>query len=327
MLDAFRTLGGIAENLRPMSERRGLRTHDPTKPIELRIPESLMVTASDIELAGGFMRVRPSAQTDQQARAFLEAYLGNFSWAAPQQAEVSNFLATLDTLPPEVKALLRTGFGMEEHFAGELADRERTLFLRSRCVRWKDKWFVAPIAELTNHAATGLPCKTDGSGRLYIEGYAQSEVLVSRDSLDTLGIFSRFGVVAAQPQVYSLAVNLNLRSRTLGIGRDTSDFAMHGSIRIPRMGFVDDKMLLSYLMIGNPTLPRLSRGIFLTLARELDISDPDEAFDYILFANRSKFLSLLATLEPYSGDTVVALRRMANLQLERMSHCVGTRNI
>ena len=85
--------------------------------------------------------------------------------------------------------------------------------------------------------------------------------------------------------------------------------------------------MLSYLMIGNPKFPRLSRGIFRTLMKQAGAPNLDEVFDFILHFNRTRFLGLLAALEPLGGEMAVTLRKMARLQLERMSHCIGTRDL
>ena len=54
-------------------------------------------------------------------------------------------------------------------------------------------------------------------------------------------------------------------------------------------------------MVGSPNFPRLSRGIFNTLARESGIPDTNEIFDNILYLNRHRFLNSLQCLSRTKG--------------------------
>jgi hypothetical protein len=40
-----------------------------------------------------------------------------------------------------------------------------------------------------------------------------------------------------------------------------------------------------------------------------------------------RLLQLLGALEPHRGEAVIALRKVAHIQLERISHCIGTRDL
>jgi hypothetical protein len=273
------------------------------------------------------MGLRDMANVAPGERKFFETYSRAFSWGAGGETESAKFLAALDALPSEVRSLLEAEFAMANLFNGDPGERTKAWFLRSRRFCWKGRdWFV-PVVELARHGAQGLPPALDAQGRLQIEGKVTEEILVSRGVYDTLGVFHNFGVVAPQDQAYSLPLNIKGKTTDIVVRRNASKNAKRGAFLVPQIASHENAVTFSYLMIGHPKFPRLSRGIFLALARDTQIARPDEAFDQVLFANRMKFLKLIGALEPHDGDMTMALRKMAHIQLERISHCIGTRGL
>ena len=329
MLDAFRVLGGVAENIRlgtgPYG--RGLFPIDPAKPFHLRLPNKLLFPVAEIEFVDERIRIKDSAAVGQPERDFFEAYESAFSWGAGGRSESEKFVAAFDELPGDVRALLTVEFGMGEFIQGDLAQRTRRRFLSSRLIDWDKTDMVMPLIELANHHAFGVPYQSDKPGGLLIQGNAAGEIFVSYGPGDTFDIFKTFGFVTAQPQAYSLPMKTKTRIADLRIDRNIDDQTKRGDFLIPRLTSKGGTLVLSYLMIGNPKFPRLSRGIFQTLMKQAGVPNPDEVFDFILHFNQTKFFRLLAALEPLDGGMAVTLRKMARVQLERISHCVGTRGL
>jgi hypothetical protein len=100
-----------------------------------------------------------------------------------------------------------------------------------------------------------------------------------------------------------------------------------GAFLVPEVVSEEEALTFSFLMIGSLKNPRLSRGIFLHLTRNTPVVEPDETFDQVLYANRMLLLQLLGALEPHGSEAVIALRKVAHIQLERISHCIGTRDL
>ena len=328
MLNAFRALGGVAENVRGGdSAASGLYAIDAALPVSLRVPPNLCFAIGDVEFANGEMRLKDTANVAPGERKFFETYTRAFSWGAGGETESAKFLAGLDALSSEVRSLLETEFAMADLFNSDPGERTKAWFLRSRRFRWNDTDWFLPVVELAHHGAPGLTPALDAQGRLQIEGKVSGEILVSRGAYDTLGVFYNFGVVAPQDQAYSLPLSIKGKATDIVIQRNASKTATRGAFQIPRVASDENALTLSYLMIGHPRFPRLSRGIFVALVRDTQIARPDEIFDRVLFVNRMKFLKLMGALEPHGGETAIALRRMAHIQLERISHCIGTREL
>jgi hypothetical protein len=293
----------------------------------LVVPPNLCFALDDIEFIDGEMRLKDSANAGPGERFFFEAYSRAVSWGAGAGAEVKRFVASLDALPSDVRGLLENELGMPHLFQGDPAERAKQRYLWSRRFRWKNRdWFV-PVAELARHGERTLAPALDSDGRFVIQGSIPGEVLVYRGTYDTLGVYFTFGVVEPQGQAYSFAGTLNVGQSELHVLRDTARTVKRGGFSVPEVTRDEQAVTFSFLMTGNVRAPRLSRGIFLDLARDMPIVKPDETFDRILFVNRKYLLQLLGALDPHQGEAVIALRKVAHIQLERISHCVGTRDL
>src|SRR5689334_376451 len=82
MLNEFRALGGVADNVR-LGEGafgRGLFPIDPEKPVKISIPEDLLVVLEDVYIENGTFRVNSRSAVSSRGRAFLEEYERAFAW-------------------------------------------------------------------------------------------------------------------------------------------------------------------------------------------------------------------------------------------------------
>lgn len=327
MLNAFRALGGVAENIRNGGSGFGLYAEDAERPVSLSVPPNLCFALDDIDFIDGNITLRDAANVGPGERKFFEAYCRAFSWGAGAGSAMTRFVASLDALPAEIRDLLENQFAMSDLFEGQPAERANERFLWSRRFQWNRRdWFV-PVAELARHGDRGLASAVDSGGRFRIQGPVAGEVLVSRGAYDTLDAYFTFGRVEPQDQAYSLSVKYRDSAAEIRIRRSPAESATRRGFIVPKITPEEGALSFSFLMIGNVRSPRLSRGIFLDLARETLIANPAEAFDSALFVNRMLLLHLLGALEPHRGEAALALRRVAHIQLERISHCIGTRDL
>jgi hypothetical protein len=326
LIEMFRSLGGTIENIGEDPESGGgLFVIDPSKPILLRIPENLLFSAEDVQVRTDRIALGEYASVGGPERQFFDAYASAVGSGRPLRS--ARFIAAFDALPPEVRELLGAHFGMGDLFQGDSRVRARNWLVNRHAVTWDERAVVAPFLELMDDAADGLSWRADPRGFLHVEGQASDEIFVNRGPRDSLGFFRKYGVAGPQPQAYSLSSALRLDAQTLAIGRNMGAFTLRGGLRVPQLQIVGDTVFLSYLMVGSPRFPRLSRGIFRSLMRDAGISDADERFDELLYFNRNRFLGLLGAIEPYEGAMIATLRQVARFQLETMSHCVGAREL
>jgi hypothetical protein len=326
-IDAFRNLGGVAENIRLAygPSGRGIFPVDREKPFHLRVPSNLLFPASDITFVGDQIAIRPEAAIGTPEREFFEQYAEAFTWGGGGQSESAAFIAGLDSLPAEVRELMAQ-FGLPDLLEGDAEERTRKHFLRRRMIVWNGRPVLAPIAELINHRPDAVPY--GGASFLEIEGRAGDEIFVSYRPADAFDCFRRFGFASPEPGAFCLGMKTKIGQFELVIKRDVGH-AAHDAVITPQVERDRDRLVLSFLLLGHPGFPRMPRGTFRALMRRADFTngEADEAFDRILRFNRLRFVKLLEALAPHDGKLLATLRKMARLQLEAMSWCIGAREI
>jgi len=324
LLKMFRMLGGTADNIvvKTGARGRGLMASDPERPILVRVPRNLLFSLDDVAFEGDELKLRRMANFDEATRQFFDNYQAGFSWGAGGREESIAFIAALDALPADVRALLAEEFGFKELLEGDPLERAEKRFLESRLLRWDGQDFIMPLIELANHDPAGLPYRKEED--LNIQGKVKDEVLVVYGAHDTFSIFQTFGFVSIEPGAFSLPTRVQVEGGELLIFRDTGTAVQRGKIWAPQLGVTGPARSLSFLMIGHRSMPRQPRGVFRSLAREAHVAKPDECFDSVLQFNWAKFLRLLTALEPHDGEMVQTLRKMARIQLQAISHCMGS---
>lgn len=329
LLDEFRALGGVAENiaLRPSGTGRGLFPENPDQPVRLTVPANLLIRPREIALYGDRIGLHDGAGTEQRPKAFFERYQAEFSWGGGRQEQGAALLDLFDSLPPELRNRLTKDFGMEAVIEGERGERMLRCFLRSRGIRRRGEVFLAPIFDCMNRGSEGLYPKFGPKGSVQLEGRSHGEILLAYEQYDSLGIFIMHGIALPREHAFSLPMRTKAGPFELFIGRDLTASAQRPGFRAPQMRTESDVLRLSYLTVGDAGFPRMPRGIFYALMRDARAGGAEEIFDRILFANRTKFLSLLALLDPLRGELVSRLRSMVHFQLAALAECLGAREL
>lgn len=322
VLEDFRALGGVAENIRMDSDQAGLAAHDPVRPIVLRVPDNLLFQPEMLEFTEGSLRLKDRENVSSAARNFFQAYERVFGPTIFARAAAA--ITALDLLPPPAKDVLSRDFGMR--LEGDRARRIETRFIESRAIWRGAGQVIAPVLELVKHDPHGLAIEHDHGMR--IAGATRDGLRVFHPFHDALAIFERFGFAAAQPAAFSLPMSFLSNEIEISIGRNLHLGERQGQTAVPQLNVVArDRLALSHLLLGHSRFPRLARGIFRARMREADMKDPDGEFDRIVQENTARLLKLLGVLEGQVGETILTLRRMARHQLEAMSWSIGAREI
>jgi hypothetical protein len=180
-----------------------------------------------------------------------------------------------------------------------------------------------PVLELANHDADGKAFRF-GSG-ISLKGTFAHEIFARYNMTDPLGAFFTWGFSNSTSHAFSLPLKISIGSRTLVIKRDLKDKKALGKFHVPKVTKRGQNVVLSHLMIGNAKYPRIVKGTFVQLMREIELPNQEEVFDRIRAANSRQFLKFLLLLESFEGLSIPALRKMALLQLDAISHCIGAR--
>ena len=328
MLEEFRALGGIADNVRlddgPIG--RGLFPIDPSKAIRVLIPESLLVDLkyTTIEEDGVF-RLHPEAPVGAREKAFLENYQRDFSWGVSHQ-DSKALLQMIQGAPIELREFLASPLNADEWLAGPFPKAIGERFLSSRVYsRVKGRAVIIPIVELANHGHdTNYVDNGEGIG---LSGLFSSEILVEYNSGDPLDFFHGWGFASPTERfALSLRVRLETPSGPLVIKRDRDPFSTETDKKIfyPEVSMEGDELTLSSLLLGHKEMPLLPRSIFYQLMRDSRRSGAEEIFEKIQHINRMQFYKLYALSESATPPLSRLLRDVARYQLEAMSHCIGT---
>jgi hypothetical protein len=133
MLDEFRALGGVAENVRlgHGALGRGLFPIDPTKPIDISIPDNLLVSNAHVVIENNAFQISPASPIGARERAFVEQYERDFSWGTGRM-EVERFLAAMKELPERLRDILTKRFGLGRFFQSCFAAIDPEVVLRDQ---------------------------------------------------------------------------------------------------------------------------------------------------------------------------------------------------
>lgn len=327
MLAEFRSLGGIADNvcLKHGPFGRGLFPIDPSKPVDVFIPESLLIDVPHLHFSHDHIRVGPESPAGTREKAFIERYEREFSWGVHRRSTV-DLMKEFQASSPELRALMTSpldlGAWLLELNPRSVAER----FFGSRGISYGERAVVMPIIELANHG-TGTTYNVGNGIRL--SGQFEGEVLVRYELIsDSLQMFENWGF--APPEDAAFSLRLELESAGIVIRRErVKPVLVQGVPFIPEVSVQDGKMTFPHLLLGHKQYPKLAKGIFYRIMRNAGRSHPEAEglFDTIVHANRMQFLKLLALSDdapPMLGDL---LRDLARFQLEAMSNAIGARDI
>lgn len=322
MLDEFRALGGMAQNIR-LGEGalgRGIFPMDPSQPVAIHIPGNLLLETADATFENGAFRVRPEARIGARERAFLESYEERFSWGGGGREDIAQVFEQAHALPAELRERLRAELRCGDWFGAFTPRTVEECFLSSRCIAWQGRMVVMPIVELANH---GARADYDTANGVSLRGSFAGEVLVRYSEIDAYGLFLNWGFAHPQPQALSIALGGDVGGVRLRVLRDLSEF--RSSARPPKLANVGGTATLDFLTLGDREHPRRCKTVFYKLMRDAGFAGFEDAFDTVQHVNRMHFLKLLAAVEGFEVPIVHTLRRMARHQLDALSFAFGAR--
>ncbi|MEI6559114.1 MAG: hypothetical protein WCO00_11980 [Rhodospirillaceae bacterium] len=333
LLAEFRDLGGLAHNivLREGSYGRGVFPEDPTLPILIQIPESLLMPVSKLALRNGDLIVREDAEVPERVRSFFERYQKNFSWGAGVSSQLWETESAWSQLPDAVKHKLCAMLPLEIDEKIFAAPSLIGLLLRyciTRCTHYSSETFgseacVMPIIELINHSMDGSEYKIR-NGVLF-DGKYDGEVFAHYNKLfDSLKILITYRFAAPMKIAHSLPVRIINGGKFIQVLRNTGEYSIHNGIRLPKVTIVEEGVNLSYLTLGDTERPRMCRSIFSHLMKDTPIRNPDEVFDQIQAYNRNQYIELLRLLIGHQGAMISELSSGALHQLAALSTYWGS---
>lgn len=323
MLDEFRAIGGVAENIRLAEGQfgRGLFPIDPKQPVEIFIPSYLLIWMEDVRFENDVFRLTEASSPSPRIRAFLERYEREFSWG-PGRADTEAFLRMMQDLPQRVKDYLASQLSLGDFFQPVTPAIVQNWFFRSRLLRSGKRDVIIPIVELANH---GGKARYESRTGVTLKGTFEGEVLVRySEPTDPYDMFANWMFAPREETAFCLAMECEFGGKPFSIGRDYANAAMP---YLPKVTVDDGRIVASHLLLGHKRFPRVPKGVFRKAMESVSLNDANETFDFILMLNRLKFLDLLALLDGVEMPAAAMLRRLAVNQLTALSHQYGVRDL
>lgn len=330
LLDEFRALGGIAENVRLAEGRygRGVFVIESQRPAKLWAPSSMFIRVDDIVTRDGLMTVA-NDRYGAPVRALFERYEADFGWGAGGREASHAMQAAWHALPEDVIGALRATGALQrphERFLAPNDDLVLRDYLWARQFLHDNVSHIVPLIDLVNDSGGARPYILQGG--YGVEGRFADEMLVSYSPTDAWAKVLNYGFAASATVAHSICATITLPgNRRLSIGRNLLNATAENGIRFPALAIEGNEILLSYLELGLERAKDLPRAIFLKLMQRAGVAQADYVFDGIASYNRAQFIALLRMLRKYDGPLVRTLEEAAINQLDALNECVGARSL
>ena len=327
LIEEFRSFGGTANNViqRQGPLGLGLFPVDPSKPVEIRAPEHLLVASNNVDLRNGNIAIKDPTGYPEGYCEWYEQFQADFSWGADAKRTILEFETNLKSLPPEIIQLLNQFSPTDISKRFPQVEEEKELlrrFILTRQINKNGRIVLMPIIELVNHsphhASFGM-----NEHDISVQGEFEGEILVRYSVCDPLYRLLQYGFNCNE--LHGFSMNMKTKHRGLNI-------VINGGVNFEPHKTIPLSAKNGSIHINKPVLawdmkPRMPRALFNHCCKNLKGVDADELFDQIHLRNRLVIIEILRRLS--SLDTTIAnqLREACFNQLEALSQHLGTRDL
>lgn len=326
LVEEFRTFGGTADNViqREGEFGLGLFPIDPSKPVELRVPDQLLVATDNLELINGEVVLKDESSYPNGFGNWYRRFQAEYSWGAEAKNSIETFEKGLISLPDDVRKLLNNlGLPLQDdRFPG--INEEQEIFKRfilTRQINRKGGLFLMPMIELVNHSPKHSSWQMN-EDNISISGKYENEILVRYSVSDPLRRFFQYGFNCKEPTAFSLDVTINHKGETILV-KGGINFEHLKPFKISKH---DSKLLIDRPSLGSHNQPRMPRTMFRQSTASLKEVNSDELFDQIHRINRLAIVRVIKMLENIDGVVANQLREACFEQINSLSEHYGVRD-
>jgi len=325
-LDEFRGFGGKADNVmqRKGALGMGLFPIDPSKPIDLFVPDALLVPIENISLQDGALAIEDDSAFPTGYGNWFRRYQANYSWGAEGRDNTLAFEEGLKALPEAILTLLkRYGlYNAELRFPGKDPDQELLQrFLRTRCINRNGRSVIMPMIDLLNHSPSAKPYDMSGDG-IAVAGMHDGEVQVRYNIFDPLRRLIGYGFNCVEPMAFSLRCQIQHQDQEVLVRPGVPDRPLQPC----KISFEDERMVIQQPLLGSIRSPKVPRTLFLQACQAHKGINANELFDQIHQYNTIGLVNLLRALEDLEEPIAKQLRNVCLDQLAALSHHFGQRD-
>ena len=327
LVEEFISFGGTADNViqREGSLGLGLFPIDPSKPVELHVPDQLLVATDNLELREGAIVLKDASDYPKGFGDWYQRFQADYSWGAEAQDSIRTFEEGLKALPDKVRILLRNlgVANIESRFSGVNVEQDIfNRFIATRRINRNDRTWLMPLIELVNHSPRQPSWGMSDEG-ITVKGTYEDEILVRYSVADPLRRLFQYGFNCKEPHGFSARVQVMHRSKTIVVKGAVN----YKPLSLPDIEISGDTLTINSVMIGSRDQPRIPRSIFKKALTKIEGIEPDELFDQIRQRNQHGLIQVLRGVE-YEGGAVTELVRTAcRDQLVAIGFHMGSREI
>ena len=326
-LDEFRAFGGKAENVmqRKGAFGLGLFPIDPSKQVELHVPDELLVPEEQLSITDGDLTVSDSSSLPEGYADWFARYQSNYSWGAEAKENILKLEEGLKSLPESVKEILKRNgiYNPEVRFPGENEEKETMArYISSRAINKNGKRVIMPLIELLNHSPSSKGYDMRGNGVL-VSGIYDGEILVKYNMADPLRRFFGYGFNAPEPLAFSVSCRVTHRDKDVLI---QGGISAKGFATPPKVEIENDRLIIQQPLLGSTRSPKIPKTLLIQSCMNIEGVDGGELFEQIIQRNMVTYINLIRELKTTDGYAENLLRNCCLDQLFALSQHYGQRD-
>ena len=326
LVEGFRRFGGTADNLiqRKGALGLGLFPIDASQPVELRVPEHLLVATDNIDLLDGAIVLKDTSCYPKGFGEWYEYFQAEYSWGAEARNSIQRFEEGLKSLPDSLRKKLQSlGLNIKEHFPDAYTEQHvLQRFIKTRRINRNGKLVLMPMIELVNHSPFQSSWISDEDA-IAVKGRYDDEILVKYSVSDPLRRWVQYGFNCKEPSGFSLSVKLlHNQQKIIVNGGINNKIISACNIFAKHQLLIVDKPLLSSVRA-----PKLARTLFRESCKKYSSLNADELFDQIHSTNRLMLINIISDLQMLHGDAANQLKNACLDQIEVLSGHIGAKSV
>ena len=332
-LEEYRAFGGKAENVmqRKGAFGLGLFPIDPSKPIELLVPDHLLVPVDQVKVEDGNLVITDYSSFPEGYGDWFARYQRNYSWGAEGRENILDFEQGLKDLPSPLKQLLKRHglYNSEVRFPGDNIDKEiLRRFIQTRCINRQNSSVIMPMIDLLNHSPSfeGYEMKDQG---IAVSGMYDGEILVRySNNADPLARLLGYGFNSPEPLAFSLRCQLQHNDQAVLVQGGSPKGPGATPFKPCLIEKKDDRLVVKQPLLGSANTPKLPKTLFIQACNTLEEINIDavQLFEQIHQRNTAILVNLINELNELEGAVAKKLQKGCLDQLLSLSMYYGQRD-
>ena len=319
LVEGFKSFGGTAENLiqREGALGLGLFPIDASKPVELRVPDNLLVSTDNLEVIDSNVVLKDESSYPKGFGEWYSNFQAEYSWGAEARKSIKAFEEGLRNLPESLLRKLQSlGLINIKQRLTEPNDDQASFqrFIATRQLYRNGNRVLMPMIELVNHSPLQSSWIMDKES-IAIKGKYDNEILVRYSVSDPLHRYIQYGFNCKEPMGFSLRFQLIHNNQKIIIdgGINFEPTKTHPTSRR------NESIVLHKPLLSSYKRPRMPRSLFGEHIKFHPNINANELFEQIHLKNRIIVIDLVKDLQNINNNAARQLETACLNQIEILS--------